>query len=515
MNQTKTGLIFNEDSDHFYHLHLPTDKCEHITANDLRAYIDTLANTDVTDFFCNVGGLLSGFPSKIKTSYPEKFLAAEGADWSGTVLEVAYNIWLKNGLDLFQIWFDHCRKVGIRPWASVRMNDVHYLYAYKKGDSGSFLVPKEYYENFDRHSRIIHRPQTQYMDRAKNYELQEVQDYMFSYLQEVLERYDVDGLELDFQREMRCFAPGHEQSGRAVMTAFVGRVKELVTEMEAKRGHKIEIAARANPLPEGCWEQGFDIIEWAKRGYLNLFIPAPRWSTTDNDMPIAIWKQILEPYGVKLAGGIEINAQAFSGSKTHVFNMTTETALGTAGYILSEGADSVYLFNYFGFHEHMDPAYDALNHPLSPSGNRYLLSTAGTLEKIQKAPRKCLVTHRDFEAIWRTEDNGDLPKTVSKTTDPVYFHCRTGDILPTSKVTLHLGLAGEGISEQDVAVYLNSCPVKFLGNGACQDPVLTESTVYTFEVPAAAIQPLTQVAEVLLTSEGKTLTVDYMEITIE
>ena len=78
-----------------------------------------------------------------------------------------------------------------------------------------------------------------------------------------------------------------------------------------------------------------------------------------------------------------------------------------------------------------------------------------------------------------------------------------------------MGLAGENISEQDVAVSLNSCPVKFLGKGACQEPVLTESTVYTFEVPAAAIQPLTQVAEVILLTEGKTVTVDYMDITIE
>lgn len=515
MNQVKNSIIFNEDSDHFYHLHLYTHKCEHVTPEDLRAYIDTLKDTDVTDYFCNVGGSLSGFPSKVKISYPEKFLASDEFDWSDTVLEVAHNIWIKNKLDLFRIWFDRCREVGIRPWASIRMNDVHCLYSYQKGSKDSFLVPKEYYENFDKHSRILHRKQMEYMDRAKNFALEEVQDYTFAYIQEVLERYDTDGIELDFQRELRCFAPGHEAAGRQIMTAFIGKIKDLVTTMEAKRGHKIELAVRCHPLPEGCWEQGFDILDWAKRGYLDLFIPAPRWGTTDNDMPIAIWKQILEPYGVKLAGGIEINARAFEGGKTEVFNMTTETALGTAGYILSEGADQVYLFNYFGFHEHVQPEYEDLNHPLSLSGNRYLLSNAGTLEKIQKAKRKCLVTYRDFDAIWRTTRNGDLPKTVNTTTDPAFFHCKTGDILPTSKITLHLGLAGEGISEQDIEVYVNSTPVKFLGKGSCAEPVLTESTVYAFDIPFSAIQPLTQVAEVVLTSEGKTVTVDYMDITIE
>ncbi len=515
MHTTKNGIIFNEDSDHFYFLHLPTHKCEHVTSDDLRAYIDALKDTDVTDFFCNVGGLLSGYPSKVKTSYPEKFLASDEFDWHDTVLEVAYNIWIKNKLDMFQIWFDRCREIGIHPWASVRMDDVHYLYCYKEGDKNSFLVPKEYYENFDKHSRVIHRPQMNYWDRAKNYELQEVQDYMFAYIQETVERYDVDGLELDFQRELRCFAPGHEPSGRQIMTEFLNRVKTFITEMEAKRGHKIALAVRCHPLPEGCWEHGFDIIEWAKRGYIDLFIPSPRWATIDNDMPIRIWKQILEPYGVKLAGALEINVQSSPNSIKNLFNMTSETALGTAGYILSEGADKVYLFNYYGFNEHIQPEYDHLNRPMSLSGNRYLLSNAGTLDKILTCKRKCVVTYRDFNAYWRDNDNGDLPKTVNIVNNSVFFHVKTGDILPASKITLNVGLSGENVSEQDIAVFVNSCPVIYLGKGPCAEPVLTDSTVYSFAISYSSIQPLTQVAEVLLTSEGKTVNVDYIDITIE
>ena len=176
MRDIKNGIIFNEDCDHFYYLHLYTHKLEYVTADDLRAYIDTLKDTDVTDFFCNVNGQPSGFPSKLKTSYPEKFLATEECDWHNTVLEVAYNVWIKNGLDMFQIWFDRCREIGIRPWTSIRMNDVHCLYSYQKGSKDSFLVPKEYYENFDKHSRILHRKQMEYMDRAKNFALEEVQD---------------------------------------------------------------------------------------------------------------------------------------------------------------------------------------------------------------------------------------------------------------------------------------------------------------------------------------------------
>ena len=109
MNEMKKGIIFNEDGDHYYALRF-NDMAEHITADELRDYIDGMADTDVTDFFCNVGQLLSSFPSKVKTSYADKFLLTEEAgkpcDWHGTTLEVAYNIWYKNHLDQFQIWCD-------------------------------------------------------------------------------------------------------------------------------------------------------------------------------------------------------------------------------------------------------------------------------------------------------------------------------------------------------------------------------------------------------------------------
>lgn len=283
--------------------------------------------------------------------------------------------------------------------------------------------------------------------------------------------------------------------------------------MEKRYGHKIRIAVRNHALPEGAWENGMDILEWAKRGYFDMYICSPRWRTMDNDMPVYLWKQMLSPYGIEVAGGLEVNIQSYRYGLWEGFSMTTQTSLGSAAYILSEGADKLYLFNYFGFAQHFDPEYDDLDHPLSPSGQKYFLSTAGDLDKILKEKRKCVSAYRDFNAIWRSEMNGDLPVELTDTAEPVFVHVKTGDILPGSKVLLHLGISG--ITEQDMEVYVNSVPVKLIGKGACEEPVLTESCVYTFEVLEEAIQPLVQVAEIVLNTEGKKAIVDYTDFTIE
>lgn len=104
----------------------------------------------------NVSGLLSVVPSKIKTSYSQRALVTEErgekVDYMSWYPGVRYNL-EKRGLDLYKIWTDELKKIGITPWLSFRMNDVHCLYM----ETPHSLVPPEYYENYDKHSRVRHR----------------------------------------------------------------------------------------------------------------------------------------------------------------------------------------------------------------------------------------------------------------------------------------------------------------------------------------------------------------------
>ena len=73
----------------------------------------------------------------------------------------------------------------------------------------------------EEYSRIHGRKTEFWQDRGRDYLIPEVRQEVLDYIAEMLERYDLHGLELDFQRQFNCFPPGHEEEGRQVMLDFV------------------------------------------------------------------------------------------------------------------------------------------------------------------------------------------------------------------------------------------------------------------------------------------------------
>ena len=110
-------LIINEDNDHYF-----KKNKELMTEKDLRAYIDTFANTKVTHLFM--------CPNGQRTSYRSSVHEAIWDDINGKAPD---NIWCTNckilfdkGIDPYHVWIDQCRQQKISPWITMRMNDVHF-----------------------------------------------------------------------------------------------------------------------------------------------------------------------------------------------------------------------------------------------------------------------------------------------------------------------------------------------------------------------------------------------------
>lgn len=178
-------------------------------------------------------------PSEVKTSYMDRTEVTEErgekVNYADSFAGVAKNIYENCG-DIFNIWIDELRKININPWVSIRMNDCHCLF-----DKANILVPPEYYENFDKNSRIRHRNQFGYYDRCLDFELENVRSYTKAYIDETLSKYDVYGIEFDFQRELECFGIGREEAGREVMTEFVGELRALVKEHEEHEDMRLRL----------------------------------------------------------------------------------------------------------------------------------------------------------------------------------------------------------------------------------------------------------------------------------
>lgn len=509
----KKRVYFNEDGDHIYFTLLNMGKKDDVTEEELRQYIRQYVNTSITDFLFCVNMTVSVPPSKVKTSLFERANVTEErgikVDYTDTVAMEAYNIWKKHGIDLFKIYIEELNKMGVNPWMSFRMNDCHCLF-----NDAHYLVASEYYDNFNKHSRVRHREQREYFDRCLDFELEWVRKYTKDYIEEMLERYDTYGVEFDFQREFDCFGVGREDYARDLMTDFVGELKELVTKFEEKRDHKIHVAMHCHQSPEYCYELGFDIVEMAKRRLMDVYIASPRWLSSDMDMPLNLWKQILEPYGVDVVGGIYDNISNLE-DRNAVFRSTYETACALAGSVLSQEAD-VYLFNHFQYDSLINPKIGTPSTKpesgiFSGDGLSKFLNIAGNLDAILQENRKCVVTPIDKAPIWR-KNNCQLPLCINSWEKPGFLKITTGKITE-GRVILNVAIAEEINPEKDIDVYVNSTPAQFVKTKECDYPKLTENTIYEFEIDKSSLSKRSQVAEFIV-NNGVSITIDYADIEI-
>ena len=123
---------------------------------------------------------------------------------------------------------------------------------------------------------------------------------------ETLQRYDIDGLELDVMREPYLFRIRAEVEGGKLLNEWLRGIRRLVYDASVRRGHPIRVGVRVPSHVEVAQSWGLDAVAWAKEGLVDLVVATPRWATLEYDMPLGEWARALAGTGVTLAGRLEI-----------------------------------------------------------------------------------------------------------------------------------------------------------------------------------------------------------------
>jgi hypothetical protein len=167
-----------------------------------------------------------------------------------------------------------------------------------------------------------------------------------AFVRELLERYDPDGLELDWMRFPNHLTPGKAREERGFLTEFVREVRSLTNAWSKKRGHRILLGVRAPALPDAGAGTGMDAVAWAREGLVDLIVATPFYFSTDFDIPFELWRERLQgaPEPVTVIGGVDSTARPWI-SGTPVGN-TMETLRGFAASSYHRGSHGVYLFNW-------------------------------------------------------------------------------------------------------------------------------------------------------------------------
>jgi hypothetical protein len=369
VDSMRNMFVINEDDSHFFGTRQP----DQMTLAGLQAFIDQYAGTTVTHLFLNPNAQKASYRSDVWEAIWELKGAQQPAREGSSE-----KLWCENakllserGLDPYTIWIARCREKGIAPWLSMRMNDNHYNSELNCYIHNSFWIE---------HPEYWRGP-----NDAFNYAIPEVREHHMKLVREYFERYDPDGLELDWMRFPYHFKPGQEAAGCDILTQFMKDTRALAQEWSVKRGHAIKLAARVPAHPDAARGLGMDGVRWAREGLVDMLIPCPFWSSSDFDIPVEVWRERLGDAAarVTLAPGLEFNSRPWPSGAAVANDL--EAARGFAAACRQRGADSLYLFNWM----------DSETRPVSAEDYARLLYEGLGAEGVQKAPRRHLVCYRD------------------------------------------------------------------------------------------------------------------------
>ncbi len=364
-------FVINEDDSHFFGTRRP----EQMTLAGLQNFIDQYAGTAVTHLFLCPNAMRASFRSRTREAIWDPVDGKESTDrWPANGKRLA-----EAGLDPYSIWIARCREKEISPWLSMRMNDLH------NADNPSNYLHSSFWRLHPEFWRVPNGSGSPWTNRALNYVHAEVRRHQMDFVDELLERYDADGLELDWMRFGYHLTPGREREEGQVLTAFMREVRTRVDAWAAKRGHPIRLGARVPAHPDAAAGLGMDGVQWAREGLVEMLVPCPFWTTSDFDIPVELWRERLGEAAtrVTVAPGLEFNARPWPAGAAVANDLAA--ARGFAAACRQRGADSLYLFNWM----------DSETRPVGEDDYARLLREGLGADAVQKAPRRHPVCFRD------------------------------------------------------------------------------------------------------------------------
>lgn len=479
------GPIYNQDSSEFFFTH----SAEQVSGEAVDAYIDRLAVAGVGTFASCGNAQRANYASEVWERDWHGY-DPEGPD-DQPVLKHALKEQIvpfrhrldsakrlaEMGVDFHQRALARCRHHGMGAWMSMRMNDVH----------GCMEEDSPLLSTFFKEQRAANQLRTQYRDtswadRSLDWERPEVQEHYFKLVVEQLERFDMDGLELDWMRFGYHFRPGRELEGGRVITDWMRRVRAECAAAGERRGRSIMLGVRVPSRPETARKLGMDAMAWAKEGLVDLVVPTPFWATCEFDMPMQEWRNLLGDR-VRLAGGLEIRYEPVPNGPATM--MTPELATGAALSVLHGGADQVYLFNYF-------PSGHSLTKDWGAETIDRVFRAMADETTLANQSRRHGVTFRDVRAPGEPLDNA-LPATDLQVDMPSPSGCalriNTGTKPIDRVVELHLEFEKDGIAPSKLRVHVNGqqCALKQSG----------EDGVATYDIPCDLMEDESQVVDVI------------------
>jgi len=377
MKPTANRNLFNADCNTYFYRYADasdwqqTGPAGRFSARVIHAYVDLLARHGIDTLVYNPNASRAWWPSKTTPtawdgyrrgdrSYFEKHfvgepLTSEQLDDAIAPLVTLLDRYLdlvEDGVDLLAETSKACRRNGIAPWLSVRMNDVHGFHSLEGSFMNSPLLADPRLRLSGRGCIETHPPN--HLRMGLNFAEREVRDYMFTLIEELVNDYDFEGMEMDWTRHNLCCEPVASRETIAMMTQWHGEITALCRSRAAATGRPYYLGLRLPANFAALRPIGLDVRAMVEAGFIDFLCPtragySTTWDLT-HDRLRDEWGERVAIYGVVEnapnwlpscgPGGDQRSAKRGSSSSAAILR-------GNAAGKLVLGADGIETFNFF------------------------------------------------------------------------------------------------------------------------------------------------------------------------
>lgn len=324
----KQRVLYNLDGDSCMWTKANGDVPTAVTVDDLKRLIDEINydGSQVNTLLVGINARAMYYPTEAGTMRGALSTPAQRANWPAFEKQRFANMngFFEAGIDPYAVILGEAKQQGLESMLSFRMNDVH---------GNDFLQTKFWNDN----------PGYRLGD-GLDFWHEAVRDYTFSLIKEAVQRYDSDGIELDFNRSPTFFQDGTTEERIAKIDSMVQQVRTLLDEEGAKRDKHLILTARvpsnygtSPPTYATSRAIGCDPVAWAENGWVD-YLTVSEYLYEQGTLPIESWKESITE--VPVYGGIEaiVPGGAY---------LTPEQYRLAARNLWEKGVDGIYLFNFF------------------------------------------------------------------------------------------------------------------------------------------------------------------------
>ena len=241
--------------------------------------------------------------------------------------------WIKEGNDPPKVVVREGHKRGLDVFYSLRFNDIH-----------DGHMPEELATFKEEHPEWMLGDQFNEFPTSLNFAVPEVRDIRLRTIEELFDKYDFDGIEIDFMRSPRYFPTWLEYRYATIMTDLLRTVRQRLDEQAEQRGRPIKIAVRVDENLTACRLNGFDVAAWINEGLIDILIIGDMAFPEGED--IRAFKELAQGKPVEIYVCVAHPSKSIEGIS---FLRGDASALlrGLAANYWQQGVDGVYTFNWF------------------------------------------------------------------------------------------------------------------------------------------------------------------------